>query len=255
MNRDYDRLLQTATHAGKLLLESGAEIVRVEDTICRICEAYDAQEASSIVMPTAIFVTLVAEGRSVSKVVRIKSRGLDISRIDQINSLSRQSRQLTLDEFEQRLNAIEQKPPYPPLANILAGVLAASGFTLFFGGKAQDALCACLIGALIQRVSAALEKKKFPSFFSISLCSAMTAALAIAMNETGLAVNRDALIIGSLMLLVPGLAITNAVRDSLAGDLISGMSRAMEAMMIAIAVALGPGLVMSLWMMIGGLPL
>ena len=83
----------------------------------------------------------------------------------------------------------------------------------------------------------------------------MTAALAIAMNETGLAVNRDALIIGSLMLLVPGLAITNAVRDSLAGDLISGMSRAMEAMMIAIAVALGPGLVMSLWMMIVGLPL
>ena len=160
-----------------------------------------------------------------------------------------------LDRIEGELNAIEQKAPYSPLANILAGVLAASGFTLFFGGKAQDALCACLIGALIQRVSAALEKKKFPSFFSISLCSAMTAALAIAMNETGLAVNRDALIIGSLMLLVPGLAITNAVRDSLAGDLISGMSRAMEAMMIAIAVALGPGLVMSLWMMIGGLPL
>ena len=65
----------------------------------------------------------------------------------------------------------------------------------------------------------------------------------------------DALIIGSLMLLVPGLAITNAIRDSLSGDLISGMTRGVEAVLIAIAVALGPGLVMSLWMMLGGNPL
>ena len=77
MTHDFDQLLQSAAYAGQLLLESGAEIYRVEDTICRICLNYGAQEASSIVLPTGIFVTIVAGGRSVSKIVRIKSRGLD----------------------------------------------------------------------------------------------------------------------------------------------------------------------------------
>ena len=90
---------------------------------------------------------------------------------------------------------------------------------------------------------------------AISLCSALTALLAIGLNQIGLAPSLDALIIGCLMLLVPGLAITNAIRDSLSGDLISGMTRGVEAVLIAIAVALGPGLVMSLWMMLGGNPL
>lgn len=92
MTYDFDQLLQSAAYAGQLLLESGAEIYRVEDTICRICLNYGAQEASSIVLPTGIFVTIVAGGRSVSKIVRIKSRGLDIDRIDRINTLSRQSK-------------------------------------------------------------------------------------------------------------------------------------------------------------------
>ena len=218
MTHDFDQLLQSAAYAGQLLLESGAEIYRVEDTICRICLNYGAQEASSIVLPTGIFVTIVAGGRSVSKIVRIKSRGLDIDRIDRINTLSRQSRTLTLDEFLTQLRAIARLHP-------------------------------------IEGCSSILEQRQFPSFFAISLCSALTALLAIVFNQTGLASSLDALIIGCLMLLVPGLAITNAIRDSLSGDLISGMTRGVEAFLIAIAVALGPGLVMSLWMMLGGNPL
>lgn len=249
---DYDLLLTTATHAGKLLLESGAEIYRVEDTICRICENYQVQEANSIVLPTAIFVTIVAGGRSVSKVVRIKSRGLNIDRIDKINTLSRLSTSLSLAEFEGRLSAIEHEPPYGLKANLAAGAIAAGGFTLFFGGRFSDMLCACVIGFLIQYFLHLLEQKKLPSFFAISFCSAMTAALALLFTQLRLAATLDSLIIGSLMLLVPGLAITNAIRDSLAGDLISGMARGIEAVLVAIAVALGPGLVMSLWLWIGG---
>lgn len=249
---DYDLLLTAATHAGKLLLESGAEIYRVEDTICRICENYQVQEANSIVLPTAIFVTIVAEGRSVSKVKRIKSRGLNIDRIDKINTLSRLSTALSLAEFEGRLNAIEHEPPYGLQVNLAAGAIAAGGFTLFFGGQLSDMLCACVIGFCIQYFLQLWERKKLPSFFAISFCSAMTAVLAILFTQLHLAAALNSLIIGSLMLLVPGLAITNAIRDSLAGDLISGMARGMEAVLIAIAVALGPGLVMSLWLWIGG---
>lgn len=255
MTHDFDQLLQSAAYAGQLLLESGAEIYRVEDTICRICLNYGAQEASSIVLPTGIFVTIVAGGRSVSKIVRIKSRGLDIDRIDRINTLSRQSKTLSLDEFLTQLRAIALLRPYSLSRRIAAGALGAGGFTLFFGGRFSDLCCALVIGGLIEGCSSVLEQRQFPSFFAISLCSALTALLAIGLNQIGLAPSLDALIIGCLMLLVPGLAITNAIRDSLSGDLISGMTRGVEAVLIAIAVALGPGLVMSLWMMLGGNPL
>ena len=126
---------------------------------------------------------------------------------------------------------------------------------MFFGGRFSDLCCALVIGGLIEGCSSVLEQRQFPSFFAISLCSALTALLAIGLNQISLAPSLDALIIGCLMLLVPGLAITNAIRDSLSGDLISGMTRGVEAVLIAIAVALGPGLVMSLWMMLGGNPL
>lgn len=181
---------------------------------------------------------------------RIKSRGLDIDRIDRINTLSRQSRTLTLDEFLTQLRAIARLHPYSLSRRIAAGALGAGGFTLFFGGQFPDLCCALVIGGLIEGCSSILEQRQFPSFFAISLCSALTALLAIVFNQTGLAPSLDALIIGCLMLLVPGLAITNAIRDSLSGDLISGMTRGVEAFLIAIAVALGPGLVMSLWMML-----
>ena len=138
MTHDFDQLLQSAAYAGQLLLESGAEIYRVEDTICRICLNYGAQEASSIVLPTGIFVTIVAGGRSVSKIVRIKSRGLDIDRIDRINTLSRQSKTLSLDEFLAQLRAIARLRPYSLSRRIAAGARPVFRLVLRAGHRRPD---------------------------------------------------------------------------------------------------------------------
>lgn len=249
-----DHLLSAATSAGKMLLESGAEIYRVEDTICRICEGFGVDEVSSIVLPTGIFVTVVSQGRSQSKIIRIKSRGLDISKIEQINTLSRKAgqKELTCEEFDQQLQALKKTLPYSYWMNILAGCLAAGGFTYFFGGSLIDSFYGLILGGLIRGLQLNLDKLKVPAFFSISFCSGSAALYALITRQFGFISNMDALIIGTLMLLVPGMAITNAIRDSLSGDLISGLTRGMEAVLIAIAVALGPGLVMSLWRIILG---
>ena len=255
MKNDLDQILDCATYAGKLLLESGAEIYRVEDTICRICKNYGAEEADSFSLPTGIFVTVACQGRSVSRIVRIKNRGSNVDRIDRINSLSRKSSTLSLDEFRKELKEIKNTPANSLLLKSIGGGVGAAGFVLFFSGGLPDLLYAFIIGMFVEATLLFLEKRNFPSFFSISLCSALTAILAILLVQTGLIHDMDTVIISCLMLLVPGLAITNAIRDSLSGDLVSGTSRGVEAILIAISVAVGPGLVMSLWMALGGRPL
>ena len=47
------------------------------------------------------------------------------------------------------------------------------------------------------------------------------------------------MIIGMLMNLVPGIALTNAMREFIASDLISGMIKFAEAVITAIGIAIG----------------
>ena len=255
MKNDLEQILECATFAGKLLLESGAEIYRVEDTICRICKNYGAEEADSFSLPTGIFVTVTCQGKSVSRIVRIKNRGSNVDRIDRINSLSRKSCQLTLSEFKKELKEIQGTAAYSMLFKSIGGGIGAAGFVLFFDGNLNDLVFAFMIGMAVEATLLFLDRRNFPSFFSISLCSALTSLLTILLFQISLVIDVDTVTISCLMLLVPGLAITNAIRDSLSGDLVSGTSRGMEAVLTAIAVAVGPGLVMSLWMALGGRPL
>lgn len=251
-----DRILDVALKAGKILLESGAEIYRVEETICRICTNFEMEETSSIVMPTAIFVSFLYLGKSYSRVARVQTRSTDLNRIDCINSLSRNttSHQMSLEQFAQELNTIENMGSYSLLINIIMGALVAGSFTLFFKGSFMDALCAFFIGGLVRFLIIKFDQLKVNGFFSVCICSALIAFTSLLFVHFNLAQSKDTMIIGTIMLLVPGLAITNAIRDGIAGDLISAISRGVEAILTAIAVALGPGIVISLWFLIlGGL--
>ena len=136
---DFDKVLHIATFAGRIILESGGETYRVEETICRICAAYGIRYAESFVTPTGIMVSVYDENNYTTTLVkRVTNRTVDLQKI------------------------------------------------------------------------------------------------------------------GSIMLLVPGLSITNAIRDTIAGDLISGLIRAAEAFLVAISIAVGTGMVMSIWIYFGG---
>ena len=71
----------------------------------------------------------------------------------------------------------------------------------------------------------------------------------MAVTNIGL-MNSDKIIIGGIMLLVPGLAITNAIRDTMAGDLVAGNARMMEAFFVSVAIATGAGTMLKLWSLI-----
>lgn len=250
-----EKILNTSSRAGRLLLESGAEIYRVEETIIRILEHYQTEEASSFVTPSGIFVSFVHDGSNYSKVVRVKGSSLNLERINRINDLSRRccSHDMSIDEVNAELNIIDQEQVYPIPLRYLASAMIAFCFTLYFNGSLNDAGSAFVIGLIVRAAANFFEQRKINAFVTITIESSIIALAALCFERISFCMSKDAVIIGSLMLLVPGLSITNAIRDSISGDLLSGVTRGIEACLIAVALALGAGITISFWMSVGGL--
>ncbi|MBS5883298.1 MAG: threonine/serine exporter family protein [Clostridium sp.] len=246
---EINNILQVAAYAGKIMLESGAEAYRVEETMNRICNSLGIEVANSYATPTVIIASASYQGEIKSLVVRISSRSVDLQRIHKVNDLARNivKNKLTVEELNDNLKEIEEERRYSNTITIFFSAVGAFGFVFLFGGSLRDAIAAFLIGIVVKYFSIKGEKIGLNSFFNTSICAGILAFLAIISIKIGLAFDMDKVIIGSIMLLVPGLAITNAIRDTVAGDLVSGLARGAEAFLTAIAVAVGTGVVLSFW--------
>ncbi|ETI87866.1 threonine/serine exporter family protein [Clostridium butyricum] len=247
---DLNKLLNISTLAGKIMLESGAETYRVEETIVRIGLSFGVDDAESFVTPTGIITSLTKDSKTVTLVRRITSRGVDLNKIDLINNLSRQvqAQSMTVDELNTELINISQSDRYSAALTLFSSCAAAGCFALMFGGNIKDFFAAFIIGACIKIVSAVCQKLDINSFFINSLGGGLCAILAIILMKLNICANLDKTIIGSIMLLVPGLTITNAIRDTIAGDLLSGITKAAEAFLVAISIAVGTGAILSLFL-------
>ena len=250
MGMNMDKILQVSSLAGQILLQSGAETYRVEETICRICLSFGADSVDSFVTPTGIIVSLYKDNKTYSTLKRVKSRGVDLNKIDRINDLSRliEKEKMSIDSFYNSLKKIESGDRYSVPVTLTFSALAAGSFALIFGGNFKDMISAAIIGLLIQILSIKLSSLSVNSFFINSICGAMSSALSILLFNMNIASQIDKTNIGAIMLLVPGLAITNAARDIIAADYLSGITKAAEAFLIAVAIAVGSGTVLSFWL-------
>lgn len=256
---DFNRIMNAATYAGKIMLENGAEIYRVEETMVRICSVWNIHNVDTFVTPTVIMVsTSTTYGQPISIVKRIKKRTVNLEKISQVNDISRniKSRGLTLDVIESKLSQIESSKAYSDKLNIFLSGVAAAFFSLVFGGNFRDFFVSFFIGCGIRFISLTLSSLSANDFFINILCGSFTAIVALTSTYFNIGSHSDKIIIGSIMLLVPGLAITNAIRDTIAGDLLAGISRAVEAFLIAVGIALGTGVVLKFWLVhFGGIHL
>lgn len=239
-----DRALQLAAAAGKIMLESGAETYRVEDTMERILESFLNKSCEVFVTTTGLF---VSDGEK-TILKRVKIRGIHIGRIAEVNELSRQIADgLHIDAAERRIRKIEAIKPYSLPVQIAATALSCAAFSYLYGGAVSDCSDSFIIGVVLGLTLYLLEKP-FPSSFLPSLAGGMVVAGgAVLLSSLGMGTDIDKVIIGSIMPLVPGVRLTNAVRDILEGDFLSGSSRVLDAALIAVATAAGVGLVLKFY--------
>lgn len=245
-----NKVLNLAAHAGKIILQNGAETYRVEETMVKICTAFNIKDADSFVTPTGIMLSITCNnGEIVSAVRRVQNRTVNLEKISKINDLSRtiQKNKLSIDDVEKELKAIEGSKSYSSCIMVFFAGIGAAFFTLLFGGGLNDSFVALVTGFLIKSVSTIFSKINLNDFFVNIIGGSIAALVALIFYKLGLINSVDKSIIGSIMLLVPGLSITNAVRDTIAGDLVSGVARGLEAFLTAVAIAAGTGIVFKIW--------
>ena len=241
-------LLQVALEAGEILLTSGAEIYRVEETIVRICESYGIS-CESFVLPTGMFVSVTGKnGETLSLTRRIKGRDVDLHRIEMVNKFSRdlQKQPLMFHEVVKILGDIKRKSPYKFTIRFLTAGLIAFVFTLLFKGTIFEAVPALLISIIIYIIREQISRFGFFKFFEyfISGMIATSISLVVPVVLPGLDLNIYRIIVGSIIMLLPGVAITNGIKDALYGDIVSSLSGVGEAVFIAAAVGAGASLVL-----------
>lgn len=252
---DATAVLDLAVELGYQLQLAGGEIYRVEESVGRVLTAYGIRTGEVFAIPNCLIASLSSDGQTVTRVRRVGAHGTDIWRLEAINGLCRRlcaapvPAQDAQAELERTLAAA---PRYKGWTRLLAHFVAAAMFTLFFGGNGCDAMCAGLCGIAIGLCLWLAERLGANLFVKTIAAGAVSAVLAAGLVALGLGRSADLVTIGALMLLVPGVALTTAVRDIMVGDMVSGLSRLAEAFLIAIAIALGTGLGLGLAPWMGG---
>ncbi len=243
-------VLLLALQAGRILLESGAEISRVEDTVDRICHYYGLQSASAFILSNGIFLTCGSEEEGqFAKVQQIALNHTNLNRVAEVNQLSREIEHgcYTAAQARKELDRIETLPELPKVVQIVVAGFAASCFSIMFGGHPRDAVCCCLIGIMLYSYLVYLGKPHFSKIVCNIIGSAWATFLCVLFYSLGLGKNLESMIIGCIILMVPGVAFTNAIRDMADSDYISGSVRMLDAILVFLCIAMGVGLILSLY--------
>ncbi|MCH5463771.1 threonine/serine exporter family protein [Levilactobacillus tujiorum] len=238
-------ILHTALTAGRIMIENGSEVERVEDTMERIAHNAGAKTSQLFVMITGILMAI--NGEVGAQIEPVKRRTFDLEKISVVNDLSRQfaDHKITLQQFASRLDQLDKSKKYFPFwLQLLAAAMVSGPLEVVFRHNLPDFWITCVVGALGWLVFYLLNKFIQIRFLSEFAAAATIGVLAIWSVHLGLGNSVDDIIIGSVMPLVPGVPITNSVRDILAGNLVSGPARGVEALVSAAAIGFGIAMVL-----------
>lgn len=236
-----------------MMLSHGAEAHRVEDTVYRILKTADLQTTEVFVIMTGMFATLADPSiDTITVTKRVRSQGNNLKQICYANEISRQycEGSISLEEAHALISE-GCSWEYTYKMSMIGNVMIVTTFPLLVGGSLIDcavALLASIVVAVSLYWAGKIKLHPFLKDLSVSFLAGTTYLLLDRLLP--MPVNQDAVIIACIMPLVPGVAITNAIRDTLNGDYVSGAARAVEAFIKALAIALGVGVSL---MLLGGI--
>lgn len=241
-SQSRDAELDVFLDIGRAMLEAGAEIHRVEDTLARLCSAYGMEKAEIFAIRSLILVTIRnRDGKTITASRRIYQVGINMGQLEELNQLSR--------------SACAEKPEPKALRNQLetcltkrfvsnwegkAGyMLAAAAFACFFGGRLRDGAAAAILGLLLWEMDQRLAKKRSQRFLYTVAASMALGFCARLWGLFDMGFRVDKIMIGTIMLLIPGMAFMNSVRDMINNNAINGLFSCLDAVTTAGAIAVG----------------
>ncbi|WP_399206973.1 threonine/serine exporter family protein [Sutcliffiella rhizosphaerae] len=230
--------------AGRIMMEAGAETYRVEDTMTRMAATFGIKDTHCFVTPTGIIMSI--KGDNPTQLVRINTRTTDLEKVARVNHISRRiaDGELSVEEADHALHELESSHLLFPVSyQILAAALVSGSFLIMFKGIWTDFLPAMIVGAFGYSALLLIQYYTRVKFFAEFFAALIIGLVSLLLVKVGYGTQLDRIIIGSVMPLVPGLLITNAVRDLMVGHFVSGLSKGAEAFLTAFAIGAGVAVV------------
>lgn len=252
---DSKEILTLAVEIGDILLRNGGEIYRVEDTVLHILDAFGIENYDVYVLSNGIFASANEEREDACSIIRHVPLGaVHLGKITAINQLSREicQQQCDVKTAWERLDECKNLPsPKTWFLNLICGIGCAC-YCYIFGGSLLDSACAFLLGVLLKWYLIYAGRKKNSKFMSNIIGSALVTSGSLLFLNLGLPVLQDKIVIGDIMPLVPGIALTTSIRDLFNGDYLSGAIHLLDALLTAICIAVGVGMIITLYRLIPG---
>lgn len=239
---DLESVLAIAMEIGEGMLVSGAEVSRVEDTVDRICTAYGAKKTDVFSITSSIVTSLeTTEGQVITQTKRIRGYKTDFKQLDEFNTLSRYiCSELPGEAYiRQEIERIKSEKVYNLTQRAFISAMIAGAFALFFGGGMFEGMIAFVLGGLVTVLGTYMRNFSSNPMFLNFISAFFVASCAYLCAKIGFATDYGAVIIGNIMLLVPGVAFVNSLRDMIGGDMMSGILRVCESVLLTIFLAGG----------------
>lgn len=252
---DEREVMEAAMEAGHILLENGAEIFRVEETINRICKHYGVTSGNAFVLSNGIFATSGSIGEETfAKVQHIPVSGSHLNRVAAVNQLSREieENRYTIKEVKERLAQIRTMPGKSRHMLILSSGVGSGAFCYLYGGSLIDCLAAFLTGLIVYLFVLFVSTPYLSKMVSGIAGGAVATLSCMMLYHLGVGQHLNQMIIGSIIPLVPGVAFTNAIRDIADENYIAGSVRMLDAMLVFFGIAMGVGFVFTVFQRLTG---
>lgn len=239
-------LLQNILDMGEMLLSSGAEVKRVEDTLNRMGAACGAENVNIFVITASIMATMEFQGNiRVTQIRRIaRSPKYDFRKLEALNRLSRDcctsgvcGNGITGEELEKKLRVWKKGENI--WERYVGSLLVTGSFAIYFGGNLIDGLAAAAFAPSICFFQNRIEPFCPNKVTFYSICSFTVGVFICLLSQWTGFFHYDRVLMGDMMLLLPGLALMNSVRDVLAGNTISGIMRLTESLIWTGALVVG----------------
>ena len=235
------QVLDLATNIGYYIIKNGGEINRAEDTARRVGMAYGMDAVHVFAIASSIVITVVKDGETLTQTKRVKASVTDLDKIERFNELSREicNQCLSYEEVRDQIKAIEEKRRYPTWVMILAYGIIGGAYTAFFGGDLTDIMVGFVAGIVAKLAMMIFGLVKTAPFL-INVVGAAAIVIILKLFTFALpGLHTEIITAGVLMNLVPGVLLTNCIRDFIATDYTAGTIKMVEAFFTAASIALG----------------
>lgn len=254
MDNNTKFLFRTVLKAGYIIVKNGGETYRAEDTMKRMLASKGFKNISAFVSPTVIIL-----GNNDSDdgniMLNIKKRSSNLGRIELVNEVSRKfvTGDIDIYQVSEKLQDIENKIIYPYSYLLVSISLSCAIFAILIGGNYKDFFATLIVSSISFHLSEEINNITDTVFLGNFIASFIVCAVAFIFSLIGFGSTFDFIIVGSVLPLVPGVALTSGIRDFMSGDLLSGVAKSIEAVMIAIAIAFGVGTALVIFNFLGGI--